>query len=45
MEIQKTSNSQSNLEKEECTGGINLPDSTTKPQSSRQYGIDTKAEI
>ena len=26
MEIQKTSNSQSNLEKEEWTGGINLPD-------------------
>ena len=26
MEIQKTSNSQSNLEKENGTGGINLPD-------------------
>ena len=26
MEIQKTSNSQSNLEKEEWTGGSNLPD-------------------
>ena len=26
MEIQKTSNSQSNLEKAEETGGINLPD-------------------
>ena len=26
MEIQKTSNSQCNLEKEEGTGGINLPD-------------------
>ena len=26
MEIQKTSNSQSNLEKEEWNGGINLPD-------------------
>ena len=26
MEIQKTSNSQSNLEKEDGTGGINLPD-------------------
>ena len=26
MEIQKTLNSQSNLEKEERTGGINLPD-------------------
>ena len=26
MEIQKTSNSQSNLEKEEWTGGISLPD-------------------
>ena len=28
MEIQKTSNSQSNLEKEDQTGGINLPDFT-----------------
>ena len=33
------------------TGGINLPDycgfvvSTTKPQSSRQYGTGTKTEI
>ena len=26
MEIQKTSNSQSNLEKDEWNGGINLPD-------------------
>ena len=26
MEIQKTSNNQSNLEKENGTGGINLPD-------------------
>ena len=26
MEIQKTSNSQSNLEREEWNGGINLPD-------------------
>ena len=26
MEIQKTSNSQNSLEKEEGTGGINLPD-------------------
>ena len=26
MEIQKTSNSQSNLEKKKGTGGINLPD-------------------
>ena len=47
MEIQKTSNSQSNLEKEEeleestcLTSG-----STTKPQSSRQYGTGTKTEI
>ena len=44
----KTSNSQSNLEKEEwnwrkstyLTSG-----STTKPQSSRQYGTGTKTEI
>ena len=29
------------------TGGINLPDfcSTTKPQSSREYGTGTKTEI
>ena len=48
MEIQKTSNSQSNLEKEEwnwrnqncLTSG-----STTKPQSSRQYGTGTKTDI
>ena len=48
MEIQKTSNSQSNLEKEEwnwrkstrLTSG-----STTKAQSSRQYGTGTKTEI
>ena len=46
MEIQKTSNSQSNFEKN-GTGGINLPDfiCTTKPQSSRQYGTGTKTEI
>ena len=40
MEIQKTSNSQSNVEKEEwncLTSG-----STTKLQSSRQYGTGTK---
>ena len=48
MEIQKTSNNQSNLEKEEwswrestCLTSI----STTKPQSSRQYGTGTKTEI
>ena len=48
MEIQKTSNSQSDLEKEEwnwrnqtcLTSG-----STTKPQSSRQYGTGTKTEV
>ena len=33
------------LRKKNGTGGINLPDSTTKPQSSRQYGTGTKAEI
>ena len=40
MEIQKTSNSQSNVEKEEwncLTSG-----STTKLQSSRQYGTKTE---
>jgi len=33
--------------KKNGTGGINLPDfrSTTKPQSSRQYGTGTKTEI
>ena len=48
MEIQKTSNSQSNPEKEEW----NLEESTcltsdyaTKLQSSRQYGTGTKTEI
>ena len=33
MEIQKILNSQSNLEKEERTGGINLPDLLTILQS------------
>ena len=35
------------LRKKNGTRGINLPDSdyTTKPQSSRQYGIGTKTEI
>ena len=44
METQKTLNSQSNLEKEEestCLTSV----STTKPQSSRQYGTGTKTEI
>ena len=48
MEIQKTSNHQNNLEKEEwnwrkstcLTSG-----STTEPQSSRQYGTGTKTDI
>ena len=48
MEIQKTSNSQSDLEKEKMeleestylTSG-----STTKPQLSRQYGTGTKTEM
>ena len=44
MEIQKTSNSQSNLEKEEWNWR-NQPGFTTKPQSSRQYGTGTKTEI
>ena len=49
IEIQKTSNSQKNLEKE---GRIELEDSTclssdytTKLQSSRLYGTGTKTEI
>ena len=47
MEIQKTSTSQSNLERrmelEEST--FLTSGSTTKPQSSRQYGTGTKTEI
>ena len=45
MEIQKTSNSQSNLEKEEWNWRnqpIMTSDYTIKPQSSRQYGTSTK---
>ena len=46
MEIQKTSNSQGNLEKEELEESTCLTlGSTTKPQSSRQYGTGTKTEI
>ena len=48
MELQKTSNSQSNLQK----GRMELEESTcltsgstTKPQSSRQYGTGAKTEI
>ena len=46
-EIQKTSNSQSNLEKRmELEESICLTsDYTTKLQSSRQYGTGTKTEI
>ena len=47
MEIQKTSTSQSNLERrmelEEST--CLTSNYTTKPQSSRQYGTGTKTEI
>ena len=47
MEIQKTSTSQSNLERrmelEEST--CLTSGSTTKPQSSRQYATGTKTEI
>ena len=47
METQKTLSSQSSHEKEEWSGGINLPDSeyTTKLQSSELYGAGTKTEI
>ena len=46
METQKTSNSQSNLEKEEWNWRNQLTSgSTTKPQSSRQYGTGTKTDI
>ena len=44
MEIQKTLNSQSNLEKEEWNWRL-TSGSTTKPKSSRQYGTGTKLEI
>ena len=47
-EIQKTLNNQRNLEKEEqnCQESTCLTSgSTTKPQSSRQYGTGTKTEI
>ena len=43
MEIQKTPNSQSNLEKEEWS--FLTSDYTTKLQSSRQYGTGTNTEI
>ena len=42
MEIQKTLNIKAVLRKKNGDGGINLPDSTTKLQSSRQYGTGTK---
>ena len=43
----KTSNSQSNLKKEEWKEESTCPTSgsTTKPQPSRQYGTGTKTEI
>ena len=33
------------LRKKNGTGGINLPDYTTKLQSSRQYGTGAKTEL
>ena len=50
MEIQKTLNNQSNLEKEEWNWKNQLEvcltsDYTTKLQSSREYGTGTKTEI
>ena len=45
MEIQKTSNSQSNLEKEEWNWRNQPSSYTTKIQSSRHYGTGTKTEI
>ena len=47
MEIQKTSNRQSNLEKEDWMEESTclISDYTTNLQSSRQYGTGTKTEI
>ena len=48
METQQTLNSQSNLEKERMEleeSTCQTSGSTTKPQSSRQYGTGTKTEI
>ena len=50
MEKQKTLNSQNNLEKEKLSWRNQAPwlkshSHTTKLQSSRQYGTDTKTEI
>ena len=44
MELQKTSNSQSNHEKEEWNWRNQPTSGSTKPQSSRQYGTGTKTE-
>ena len=48
MEIEKTSNSESNLEKRRMglkESSCLTSDYTTKLQSSRQYGTGTKTEI
>ena len=45
MKIQKTLNSQSNLEKEEWNWRNMTLGSTTKPESSKQCGTSTKTEI
>ena len=45
METQKTPNSQSSLEKEECSWRNQASGYTTELHSSKQYGTGTKTEV